>query len=69
MLWVYAETIPNKSKNIILPIICKRVIPGTTIHTDEHKTYSILSKIGFLHNSVCQSILFSTKKWCAYSTC
>ncbi|KCZ79801.1 hypothetical protein H312_02802 [Anncaliia algerae PRA339] len=61
--------IPNKSKDIIVPIICKRVISGSTIHTDEHKTHSLLSKIGFVHNFICHKYSFiNKKKWCAYST-
>ncbi|KCZ79138.1 hypothetical protein H312_03480 [Anncaliia algerae PRA339] len=36
--------------------------PGTTIHTDKHRTYSIFSKVGFVHNSICHKYSLSTKK-------
>ncbi|KCZ74370.1 hypothetical protein H311_04665, partial [Anncaliia algerae PRA109] len=58
MLRVHAETISNKSKDIIIPVIRKRVISDSTIHTDEHKTHSLPSKIGFVHNFVCHKYSF-----------
>ncbi|KCZ78483.1 hypothetical protein H311_00483, partial [Anncaliia algerae PRA109] len=37
---VFAKVIPNKEANTIVPIICENVAAGTTIFTDEHKSYS-----------------------------
>ncbi|KCZ80401.1 hypothetical protein H312_02195 [Anncaliia algerae PRA339] len=36
---IYAETILNKSKDIIIPIICKGGILDSSIHTDGYKSF------------------------------
>ncbi|KCZ76446.1 hypothetical protein H311_02556 [Anncaliia algerae PRA109] len=36
--------------------------PGTTIHRDKYKIYTILYKIGFVHNSVCYKYSFINKE-------
>lgn len=55
---VWAQTIADKRALTILPIIVDRVLPGSLIYTDEHRSYTSLSKIGFLHESVCHKYSF-----------
>jgi len=54
----YAEIIENKSSGILIPIIQKIVIPGSIIHTDEHKSYGVLTQKGYLHDTVCHKYNF-----------
>jgi hypothetical protein len=49
----YAEIIANKSAATMIPIICIHVISGSTIFTDEHRTYPILTRYGYIHKPVC----------------
>lgn len=58
----YAELIPNKAANTLLPIICHNVVNGATIWTDEHKSYSALAKNGFIHQTVCHKYSFINKQ-------
>ncbi|CAH8853831.1 unnamed protein product [Trichobilharzia szidati] len=44
------ERIPNRSADVLIPIIQRLVLPGTTIHTDEWEGYSQLSSLGYIHN-------------------
>ncbi|KCZ80516.1 hypothetical protein H312_02078, partial [Anncaliia algerae PRA339] len=48
----------NKKMATILPIIQKIVIPGSTIFTDEHRSYSSLQHLGFTHLTVCHKYNF-----------
>ncbi len=50
---VFACIILNMRTKTLLPIICSHVAVGSTVHTNKHKIYSALGKIGFIH-----SILF-----------
>ncbi|KCZ81782.1 hypothetical protein H312_00822 [Anncaliia algerae PRA339] len=58
----FATCIRDKSHETILPIINKVVIPGSKIYTDEHKTYQILTNLGFSHGTVCHKYEFINKK-------
>jgi transposase-like protein len=55
---VWAQTIPDKTISTILPIICERVLGGSVIHTDEHRSYACLSRNGFVHGTVCHKYNF-----------
>jgi transposase-like protein len=55
---VLAEVIHDKSASTLLPIIIRRVLSGSTIHTDEHASYRRLSGIGFSHYTVCHKYNF-----------
>lgn len=59
---IYAEVIQNKTIEIIMPIICERVVSGSEIHTDEHRTYFALSRHGFRHKSVCHKYMFINRE-------
>ena len=54
----YAEVIKNKSGEILIPISQRIVIPGSIIHTDEHKTYRLLIEKGYIHDTVCHKYNF-----------
>jgi transposase-like protein len=54
----FACFIENKKASTILPIICANVASNSIIHADKHKSYSSLSNIGFLHDTVCHKYTF-----------
>ncbi len=49
---VWAEVIVNKKVETIYPIIFQRVVSGTFLHTDEHRTYASLHNLGYIHDTV-----------------
>ena len=49
---VMATVVPNVRKKTLQPIIKENVVKGNTVHTDELKSYSGLSKAGFEHETV-----------------
>lgn len=55
---VYAQTIPNKKQETIIPIIVNQVEPYSIIWTDEHRSYSCLSQLNYLHSTVCHKYEF-----------
>ncbi|KCZ81455.1 hypothetical protein H312_01127 [Anncaliia algerae PRA339] len=58
----YATTISNKSINTILPIIESVVLNGSTIYTDEHKSYQRLSLLCYQHGTVCHKYEFLNRE-------
>ncbi|KCZ78234.1 hypothetical protein H311_00738, partial [Anncaliia algerae PRA109] len=40
---------------------CNNVLNGSTIWTDEHKSYSELNQKGFVHDTVCHKFIFINK--------
>ena len=49
---VMANVVPNVRKKTLQPIIKENVLKDSTVHTDELKSYSGLSKAGFEHETV-----------------
>ena len=49
---VMAKVVPNVQKKTLQPIIEENVVAGSTVHTDELKSYGGLSKAGFEHETV-----------------
>ena len=49
---VMANVVPNVRKRTLLPIIAENVEPGSTIHTDELRSYGGLAKVGYEHRTV-----------------
>ena len=49
-----AKVVPNVKKRTLLPLIADNVIPGSTVHTDELRSYKGLDKLGlgFKHKTV-----------------
>ncbi|KAG0442317.1 hypothetical protein DMUE_0362 [Dictyocoela muelleri] len=45
-------TVPDRSANILLPIITRFVLPGTLIIGDKWRAYSQIRNIGFEHHSI-----------------
>lgn len=51
-------SVPDRKAETLLPIIQKQVYQGTTIITDELKSYKKLDTLGFIHKSVNHSKYF-----------
>ena len=49
---VMANVVPNVRMKTLQPIIEENVVAGSTVHTDELKSYNGLSKAGFEHETV-----------------
>ena len=49
---IMTKVVPNVRKKTLQPIIKKNVENGSTVHTDELKSYTGLSKAGFEHETV-----------------
>ena len=49
---VMANVVPNVRKRTLLPIVVDNVEPGSTIHTDELRSYRGLDKAGYRHSTV-----------------
>jgi transposase-like protein len=49
---VMTKVVPNVAKKTLQPIIEENVLDGTTVHTDELKSYKGLKKVGFNHQTV-----------------
>jgi transposase-like protein len=47
------RVIPNTRRVTLWPEICSFVLPGSTIHTDEHGAYRGISLRGYRHQTVC----------------
>ena len=49
---VMAKVIPNVKKRTLHPIVAENVEPGSTIHTDELRSYWGLDRAGYQHRTV-----------------
>ena len=49
---VMTKVVPNVRKNTLQPIVEDNVEHGSTVHTDELKSYSGLAKAGYTHKTV-----------------
>lgn len=49
----FACIIPDKKATTMIPIICSKVLPHSTIWTDEHRSYSKLNELNYSHSTVC----------------
>ena len=49
---IMTKVVPDVKSVTLHPIIQETVEPGSTIHTDEMKSYKLLGKMGFKHQSV-----------------
>ena len=49
---VLANVVPNVRKRTLLPIIVENAKPGSTIHTDELRSYRGLDRAGYKHRNV-----------------
>lgn len=57
----------DRSSATLLPLIMQNVLPGTTILTDQWRSYNQLSNLGYVHNTVKpQPVLPRSSHWCAY---
>ena len=54
----FLVTVPNREKEVLLPLIQQRIAPGTTIMSDCWKSYDCLSKEDFKHLTVNHSVNF-----------
>ncbi|MGH2500812.1 MAG: IS1595 family transposase [Candidatus Limnocylindria bacterium] len=49
---VLAVTVPNVTAGAMLPHLIKRVLPSTTVYTDEYSAYRGLQKAGYDHRRI-----------------
>ena len=49
---IVAKVLPNTKKHNIQGFIADHVAPGSRVFTDEHKSYTGLSKLGYEHHTV-----------------
>jgi transposase len=49
---VMAVTVPNVARATVMPHITSRVLPSSTIYTDEYKVYNPLNKKGYFHDRI-----------------
>ena len=49
---VMANVVPNVRKRTLQPIIQENVLPKSTVHTDELRSYSGIGKAGYQHETV-----------------
>nr|VFK01491.1 MAG: ISXO2-like transposase domain-containing protein [Candidatus Kentron sp. H]VFK01541.1 MAG: ISXO2-like transposase domain-containing protein [Candidatus Kentron sp. H]VFK05066.1 MAG: ISXO2-like transposase domain-containing protein [Candidatus Kentron sp. H] len=50
-----AFSIPDTKKITIQSVVCASVLPGSTVYTDDFKSYIGLSA-DYIHESVCHSV-------------
>jgi transposase len=46
------KVVPNDKIETLHPLILENVAPGTTVSTDQHRSYRKLSKMGYIHGRV-----------------
>ncbi|HEY32786.1 MAG TPA: IS1595 family transposase [Dehalococcoidia bacterium] len=49
---VIAMTVPNVKRSTLLPHVVQRIIPASTVYTDELKSYNTLGKHGYNHDHI-----------------
>jgi len=49
---VMAVTVPNVARATVMPHITSRVLPMSTIYTDEYKVYNPLNRRGYFHDRI-----------------
>jgi len=49
---VMAVTVPNVARATVMPYITERVLPKSTVYTDEYRTYDTLGRQGFEHRRI-----------------
>jgi transposase len=49
---VIARTVPNVRRETLMPIVKERVLPATTVFTDEYHPYNPLKKAGYKHKRI-----------------
>ena len=49
---VSAKVIPNRTAETVMPILKAKVLPATTVYTDEWKTYRALGREGYVHERI-----------------
>ena len=49
---VMTKVVPNVQKRTLQPIIKENILPGSTVHTDELRSYMGLGREGYLHQTV-----------------
>jgi len=52
---VVAVTVENASRAKIMPHVIERVLPASTVYTDELAVYNVLGQAGYHHERVCHS--------------
>ena len=59
---VWAMVVPGTDNTILVPIIQRRVVPGSTIYSDGFGAYYHLKKLGFNHHVVIHAYTYVTSR-------
>jgi len=49
---IHAEVVPDSKRTTLIPAVLENVEPGSTVYTDEHKSYRRLPRYGYEHERV-----------------
>ena len=62
------RVIRKNSKEVLLPLVQEHVLPGSTVHTDQLRSYIDLGKMGYRHDLVNHSFEYVSKTGCHVNT-
>lgn len=54
----FVKIVENRSAGVLIPLICSTVRNGSTIYTDEFRTYGKLKDFNYVHKTVCHKYNF-----------
>ena len=60
--------IPTNSRDHLVPLVQSNVLPGTTVHTDQLRSYIKLGSLGYRHETVNHRYEYVSKKGCTVNT-
>jgi transposase len=62
------RVIRTNSKDVLLPLVSEHVLPGTTVHTDQLRSYLALGEMGYRHQRVNHTFEYVSKDGCHVNT-
>ena len=62
------RVVGTNSKHVLVPLVQQNVLPGTTVHTDQLRSYRALGSLGYRHDTVNHSHEYVSKSGCTVNT-
>lgn len=59
---VYTVVVEDTTKNTLLPVIKRKIMPDSIVYTDCYKSYDVLDVSGFTHHRINHSKLFADRQ-------